>query len=37
MNVATFTNSDIGRSTGIINEHFLRYNFQPKLEWPDED
>lgn len=24
-------------NSGTINHHFLRYNFKPKLEWPDED
>jgi len=24
-------------NSATINQHFLRYNFKPKLEWPDED
>jgi len=24
-------------NSATINRHFLRYNFKPKLEWPDDD
>jgi hypothetical protein len=24
-------------NSATINQHFLRYNFKPKLEWPDDD
>jgi hypothetical protein len=24
-------------NSATISQHFLRYNFKPKLEWPDED
>jgi len=37
MNVAITPTTTLARSTGTIDQHFLRYNVKPKLEWPDED